>query len=182
MWKNAREAWRSHKTTMHWDQMPDGGLSVFWLTGRSASHLVYIITVPVTRWSGRNMQHLNAQTCVKTLEMLNERTQLPAPLWHSVFTAPCAALLVCQGAAGVGLPRARAQPTAPAHGEWGRDGSRDWGQLWPSWHPHTALFLGAGPRLAPSQTWTGPLAAGLLSGERRLQSKLGSLEPKLCGY
>lgn len=54
---------------------------------------------------------------VKTLEMLNERTQLPAPSWHSVFTGPLAALLVCQGAAGVGLPPARAQPTASAHGE-----------------------------------------------------------------
>lgn len=48
------------------------------------------------------MQHLNAQTCVKMLEILNERTQLPAPWWHSMLTGPHAVIVVCQGATGVG--------------------------------------------------------------------------------
>lgn len=83
------------------------------------------------------MHHLNAQTCVKMLEILNERTQLPAPWYHSVFTDP---------------------------------------------HLFCGLFLGVtGAMLPPSQSWPEMLAR-LLSGERILQSKLGSLGPKVCGY
>lgn len=162
-----------------------------WWVGQYPTSLYYCCSSDPSGAAGKCISHLNAQTCTKALEILNERTQLPAPWWHSVLTDPDPALLMCQGAAGVGcslwalgsmLPPARAQPTAPAHGEWGRDGSRDWGQPWPSSHPHTALFPGAAPRLAPSQSWLGPLAARLLSGERRLQSKLGFLGPKVCGY
>lgn len=110
------------------------------------------------------LQEHGAPECPDLCEDVGS-SQVPAPWWHSVFTAPHAALwlFVCQGVAGVGtgstgarLPPARAQTSAAAHGEGSRDGNRAWGQPWPSCHPHTALFPGADPRLAPSQSWPEP--------------------------
>ena len=55
------------------------------------------------KWGCSNVQHLKTQTCVKRLEIFNERAPPPSPRWYAVLMdprlAPCGELAAPQGLA-----------------------------------------------------------------------------------
>lgn len=115
-WKDARPVWRSHKTTVciGMECLMVAWVFFYWRVGRCPIWL-RLTLLHWPKWGCSKAQLLMAQTCVKTLEIFNERTQSPAPWWHAVVTDlhPDLWWLVCQGAAGAGC--SSAARTAPQH-------------------------------------------------------------------
>lgn len=115
-WKDARLVWRSHKTTAC---IGIECLMVAWVffNWQIDQHPIWLRLVLLhwPKWGCSHVQLPQTQTCVKTLEIFNEKTQWPPPRWHAVPTDPHpmpsshgSGLLL--GTGGAVLPPTRAQP------------------------------------------------------------------------